>query len=365
MLPSSPPWSPSSSCTARSSAVEHAAARRRTGLRRGGRAAARPADDRQRGTGAPTADRRVRGRAGGLRGRRPDRARGPQRRRAAAAGLRRRAGDWTWRAWCSWTPTCRRRAGVARHRRSRMARQVKASVRDGRLPRWDRWFDADPLQARAGASCARRCVDEAPEVPWEFLKEQRPVVEWAGACGYVRLSPFYEDAANRAEALGWPVERIELHHLAAATSPSAVAAALQSVVNRLRTPHGAGFLFHRRRERGPVVLHRSTGIARQTRATGHQRQDVLRRVDVPVVRVRQTWHVQCRVERQFGSRQNGRFAGRYHGRWSTLGRLVGQHAAELAHPASDIARQAVANHVLTAGLHRDQVVSRTIRADAV
>ncbi|PWK89090.1 alpha/beta hydrolase family protein [Lentzea atacamensis] len=113
-----------------------------------------------------------------------------------------------------------------------LVRQVKASVRDGRLPRWDRWFDTDPLRL-VPAGLREEMRDEAPEVPWEFLKEQRPVVEWSGACGYVLLSPVYEEAAARAEALGWPVERVESHHLAAATSPSAVAAALRSVISRL------------------------------------------------------------------------------------------------------------------------------------
>ncbi|NGY57633.1 alpha/beta fold hydrolase [Lentzea sp. NEAU-D13] len=113
-----------------------------------------------------------------------------------------------------------------------LVRQIKASVRDGRLPRWDRWFDSDPLKL-VPAELREEMRDEAPEVPWEFLKEQRPVVEWSGPCGYVLLSSFYEDAANKAEELGWPVERVESHHLAAATSPSTVAAALKAVVSRL------------------------------------------------------------------------------------------------------------------------------------
>ncbi|WP_439661042.1 hypothetical protein ACSHWB_05725 [Lentzea sp. HUAS TT2] len=110
--------------------------------------------------------------------------------------------------------------------------KVKASVRDGKLPRWDRWFDTDPLKL-VPAGLREEMRDEAPEVPWEFLKETRPSVEWSGACGYVLLSSFYEEAANKATELGWPVERLESHHLAAATSPSAVAAALKAVINKL------------------------------------------------------------------------------------------------------------------------------------
>ncbi|MFI6096561.1 hypothetical protein ACIA8G_13455 [Lentzea sp. NPDC051213] len=110
--------------------------------------------------------------------------------------------------------------------------KVKASVRDGKLPRWDRWFPEDPFRL-IPAELREEMRDEAPEVPWEFLKEQRPSVEWTGPCGYVLLSAHYEDAAANADKLGWPVERVESHHLAAATSPSAVAAALTSVISRL------------------------------------------------------------------------------------------------------------------------------------
>lgn len=113
-----------------------------------------------------------------------------------------------------------------------LVRQIKASVRDGKLPRWDRWFPEDPLKL-VPAGLREEMRDEAPEVPWEFLKEQRPVVEWEGPCGYVLLSPAYEEAAAEAEKRGWPVDRVESHHLAAATSPSAVAAALRSVIDRL------------------------------------------------------------------------------------------------------------------------------------
>ena len=89
-----------------------------------------------------------------------------------------------------------------------------------------------PAEARA-CRPAGRDRDEAPEVPMAFLKEERPSVEWSGACGYVQLSPLYEAAAAEAPELGWPVERLESHHLAAATSPSAVAAALEVLINKL------------------------------------------------------------------------------------------------------------------------------------
>jgi hypothetical protein len=115
-----------------------------------------------------------------------------------------------------------------------LASHTKSLVRAGKLPRWDRWFDFDPLDTLvtdAGLRAALR--DEMPEVAWEFLKEQRPAVAWLGPCGYVLLSSAYFEAADEAEQRGWPVERLDTHHLAMATDPEPVAAALHAVLSKL------------------------------------------------------------------------------------------------------------------------------------
>ncbi|MCA1655015.1 MAG: hypothetical protein LC635_00775 [Pseudonocardiaceae bacterium] len=108
--------------------------------------------------------------------------------------------------------------------------QLRASSREGQLPRWQRWFDPDPLLVVTDPALRAEIADEAPEVPVAFLKEERPDVEWPGPAGYVQLSAPYTAAADQAEALGWPVRRLTTHHLAPATNPTPVAEAVLKVL---------------------------------------------------------------------------------------------------------------------------------------
>ncbi|WP_235922196.1 alpha/beta fold hydrolase [Lentzea tibetensis] len=111
---------------------------------------------------------------------------------------------------------------------------IKSRVRAGKLPRWDLWFDTDPLAELVASDALRASLrDEVPEVSWEFLKEQRPSVAWLGPSGYVQLSSAYDEAALEAEARDWPVQRVGLHHLAMATDPEVVATALNAVLSKL------------------------------------------------------------------------------------------------------------------------------------
>ncbi|QFZ22709.1 alpha/beta hydrolase family protein [Saccharothrix syringae] len=108
----------------------------------------------------------------------------------------------------------------------RMA-HLKSISRDGLMPRWDLWFAPEALSAMVpDVRLLEEIVGEAPEVPLALLKEPRPTVPWTGPCSYLRLGPACDDAAARAGALGWPVVRLDAHHLAAATAPGDVAAAL-------------------------------------------------------------------------------------------------------------------------------------------
>jgi len=108
---------------------------------------------------------------------------------------------------------------------------LRSMSRDGQLPRWQRWFSPDPLvELVADEDLRAEIADEAPEVPIAFLKEERPEVTWSGAAGYVRLSAAYDDAADGATDLGWPVCRLDSHHLAPATDPEPVAIAVLEVL---------------------------------------------------------------------------------------------------------------------------------------
>jgi pimeloyl-ACP methyl ester carboxylesterase len=112
---------------------------------------------------------------------------------------------------------------------------MRDRARDGLLPRWPEWFDPDPLPRVVPDTVLRaRIAEEAPEVPLAFLKEARPSVQWTGPAGYLRLSAAYDRDAATARKLGWPVRRLESHHLAAATEPEAVAGALLDLLSELR-----------------------------------------------------------------------------------------------------------------------------------
>lgn len=112
--------------------------------------------------------------------------------------------------------------------------RLKSASREGRLPRWHRWFEPDPLVELVADEALRAEVeDEAPEVPVAFLKEPRPDVEWSGPAGYVALSEAYAEDVAAAEALGWPVRRLGSHHLAPTTNPDPVAVAVLEVLASL------------------------------------------------------------------------------------------------------------------------------------
>lgn len=112
--------------------------------------------------------------------------------------------------------------------------ELRALTREGQLPRWQRWFDPDPLEILVtDAELRAEIADEAPEVPIAFLKEERPEVEWTGPAGYVLLSEPYEADAASAQERGWPVRRLATHHLAPATDPEPVAQAILDVLVEL------------------------------------------------------------------------------------------------------------------------------------
>jgi pimeloyl-ACP methyl ester carboxylesterase len=115
-----------------------------------------------------------------------------------------------------------------------MYAELRALSREGQLPRWQRWFDPDPLEILVTDDALRaEIADEAPEVPIAFLKEERPEVEWTGPAGYVLLSEPYEADAASAQEQGWPLRRLATHHLAPATDPDPVAVAILDVLSEL------------------------------------------------------------------------------------------------------------------------------------
>jgi pimeloyl-ACP methyl ester carboxylesterase len=112
--------------------------------------------------------------------------------------------------------------------------RLRDRSRGGQLPRWDQWFEENPLTGLVTDPDLRaEIADEVPEVPLAFLKEARPDLEWTGPCGYVELSAAYAEDAGEAESRGWPVRRLTSHHLAPATDPDPVADAIAQVLTEM------------------------------------------------------------------------------------------------------------------------------------
>ncbi|AHI00633.1 hypothetical protein GCM10010174_62770 [Kutzneria viridogrisea] len=111
---------------------------------------------------------------------------------------------------------------------------LRGRSREGRLPRWQQWFDVDPLaELIADAELRAEIAEESPEVALAFLKEQRPSVDWSGPSGYLQLSTSYTKYRDEMAASGRPVRRLDAHHLAAATDPELVAEALVEVLTEV------------------------------------------------------------------------------------------------------------------------------------
>jgi hypothetical protein len=111
-----------------------------------------------------------------------------------------------------------------------MADQLRNSAGpDGLLPKWHEWFPPEALTELVPDEQTRTafCAD-VPRVPLRYLEEVAPrSAAWQDLpCGYVQLSAAYEAAAAEARRAGWPVVRIDGHHLSGVTEPAVVAAAV-------------------------------------------------------------------------------------------------------------------------------------------
>jgi hypothetical protein len=106
---------------------------------------------------------------------------------------------------------------------------LAARATDGLLPPWNRWFEKDLLAEVLPDPAARDAfVADLPRTPLAFLDAIPPISDaWESLpAAYLQLSRRYAPQADWAEALGWPVRRLALHHLAMASHPKEVAAAL-------------------------------------------------------------------------------------------------------------------------------------------
>jgi hypothetical protein len=107
---------------------------------------------------------------------------------------------------------------------------------DGRLAPWNRWFPEDPLPSLVPDAAARAALQaDLPRTPFAFLEAlSQPSTAWARLpSAYLQLSKGYADTAAAAEAMGWPVARARLNHLAMVSHPAETAALVAALADRL------------------------------------------------------------------------------------------------------------------------------------
>lgn len=120
------------------------------------------------------------------------------------------------RTWLATLPADRRAA-------------LLATVDNGLLLPWDRWFPPEALAELLPDQAARQQFREGLRgLPVTLLSEPMPQSGWADHIGkaYLQLSVEYAAVADRAQAAGWSVARYAMDHLAPLTRPRHVANAI-------------------------------------------------------------------------------------------------------------------------------------------
>ena len=105
---------------------------------------------------------------------------------------------------------------------------------EGVLPPWSQWWPLGAMKTLLPDEVVRRRIEaELPRLPLSYFKEEVPAVQgWSDARGvYLQLSAPYEDDAARAEARGWPTERLDAGHLHAVVDAEDVTARIQRLLS--------------------------------------------------------------------------------------------------------------------------------------
>lgn len=118
-----------------------------------------------------------------------------------------------------------------------LAALVRRRARAGRAPPWPDWLPPGRLEhLLPDRSMRESLIAEAPAVPLAVLDEPAP--DWPAlapprGCAYLQLSSAYDREAAQALARGWPVRRLDGHHLSIMTDPSLVAATIVDLADGL------------------------------------------------------------------------------------------------------------------------------------
>ncbi|GAB3578314.1 hypothetical protein GCM10027445_45350 [Amycolatopsis endophytica] len=108
-----------------------------------------------------------------------------------------------------------------------LADRLRELAADGHLPPWNEWFPPGTIEELVPGQRMRDAfVAELPRVPLAYFTETHPEGTLPPST-YLQLSDGYDEEAGQAAAQGWPVERLDSHHLGPLTDPAAVAAAIE------------------------------------------------------------------------------------------------------------------------------------------
>lgn len=118
-----------------------------------------------------------------------------------------------------------------------LAGQLGDTARDGWLPPWPQWWGPGEFEELVPDREVRACFDaECPSLPMAMFGEAMPASPgWQDRPGaYLRLSGAYQEPADQARTLGWPVIELAGHHLSVLSDPELVVNPLLDLVARLR-----------------------------------------------------------------------------------------------------------------------------------
>ncbi len=111
---------------------------------------------------------------------------------------------------------------------------VRALAVDGVLPPWTSWWGEDALRELVPDPSDRAAlVAEAPQLPETFFDVDVPAPDgWEPAvCGYLQLSPAYDDVAQAARERGWRMASLPGQHLDLLSDPDPVARAVLALLD--------------------------------------------------------------------------------------------------------------------------------------
>jgi hypothetical protein len=112
-------------------------------------------------------------------------------------------------------------------------------AQDGMLPPWPSWFGEAVMSRLLPYAPLREAFEaDCPPLPLAYFEAPTSAEPLPPGLptAYLRLSEGYDEEGDTAEALGWPVRRETLHHLALLTHPDRIAGALVEMADVLTEP---------------------------------------------------------------------------------------------------------------------------------